>query len=113
MYLNSNKSDTNIDKEFSQEKNTANNIMNIFNQYKKIILIALGVIIVIIVIIVIASNKKTDYLILNGDETITIYQGSDYIEAGFNAYNSKKQDLTVRAKFSAKGGNAHGQTKRE
>lgn len=94
MYLNSNKSDTNIDKEFSQEKNTANNIMNIFNQYKKIILIALGVIIVIIVIIVIASNKKTDYLILNGDETITIYQGSDYIEAGFNAYNSKKQDLT-------------------
>ena len=94
MYLNSNKSDTNIDKEFAQEKNTANNIMDIFNQYKNVILIALGVIIVIIIIIIIVSNKKTDYLILNGDEAITIYQGSDYIEAGFSAYNSKKQDLT-------------------
>jgi len=94
MYLNSNKSDTNIDKEFAKENNTVSNIMDILNKYKIIILIALALIIVIIVIIIFATSKTRNYLILNGEEAITIYQGSDYIEAGFEAYNSKDQDLS-------------------
>ena len=44
--------------------------------------------------IIIININKGAHLILNGEETITIYQGTDYIEPGYNAYNSKKEDLT-------------------
>ena len=47
-------------------------------------------------IILFTNRKVTNYLVLNGEETITIYQDSDYIEAGFEAYNSKKEDITNR-----------------
>lgn len=94
MYFN-NKQDTNIDKEFQNNNNSIlSNILEMIKKYKMIVFIAIALIIIILIIIIFATSRKTNYLILNGEEAITIYQGSDYIEAGFKAYNSKEADLS-------------------
>lgn len=90
MYLNSKKSDTNIDKEFKKEKNFSSGL----KKHKTLIFIALAIILVIIVVLIFLMNRTKNYLVLNGDNVITIYQESDYIEQGFKAYNSKNKDLT-------------------
>ena len=93
MYFNE-KNDTNIDDQFKTEKEKIK-IFDIFSKYKKIIFISLGIILILIIALIIIVNiKNGDHLILDGEETITIYQGADYIEPGYNAYNSKKEDLT-------------------
>ena len=41
------------------------------------------------------SNCHNSYCYCNnGEENINLYQGSDYIEPGYEAYNSKNEDLT-------------------
>ena len=89
MYFNENKKNTNIDNDFKQNKFN-------FNKWKTPIII-LGIIIFLITIIIFIFQKKeitNYYLILNGEENITLYQGIDYIEPGYNAHNSKNEDLT-------------------
>ena len=90
MYLNSKKSDTNIDKEFKKEKKLSSGI----KKNKVLIFIILAIILVIIMILIFLLNRDKNYLVLNGDNVITIYQESDYIEQGFKAYTSKNKDLT-------------------
>ena len=85
------KKNTNIDKEFNNKKT----LLQILNKYKLFILITIIAIILIILIIFFSINKKiNNYLILSGDENITLYQGTYYIEPGYNAYDSKNNDLT-------------------
>lgn len=96
MYFNDDKKFTNIDNEFEND-NILSNILNLLNKYKIIIIIFLLLVIGIIVIIYFNNNNVKNvinYLVLNGDESITIYQDSDYIELGFEAYNSKNENLT-------------------
>ena len=88
MYFNENKSNTNIDDDFKQNKFN-------FNKWKIPILILSIIIFLIIILFFLFNNKKgNNYLILNGDETITLYQGLNYIEPGYTAYNSNNVDLT-------------------
>ena len=45
-------------------------------------------------ILLFLNRKPTQYLVLTGNETITIYQETDYIEPGYSAYDSKQNDLS-------------------
>ena len=95
MYFNNDKNKTNIVDEFNEKNVSLFNIKHLFSKYKKIFFIDIIVIILLILILFIFSNRKLEsYLILNGEEIVTIYQGSDYIEPGYNAYNSHDEDLT-------------------
>ena len=97
MYFND-KNNTNIDSEFNNKKN----ILQILNRYKLFILITIITITLIILIIFFTTNKKrTNYLILNGEENITLYQGADYIEPGYSAYNSKNENLNSNINISS------------
>lgn len=93
MYFNY-KNDVNIDGDFENE----NKLLNILNKYKIIFFAILLVIIIIVIFSLFNSNSMTSkmiyYLELYGDEEITIYMGNDYIELGYNAYNSKDEDMT-------------------
>ena len=83
MYLR-NKEDTNIDNEFKNKKSFS----------KKIILGVFVVLLLVTVLFIVINSKKTiNYLELNGENEITIYQNEDYIEPGYDAYNSKNQKL--------------------
>lgn len=90
MYLNSKKSDTNIDKEFKKE----NNFLSSIKKYKMFIFITIAIIVIITTILIFVGNREKNHLVLNGDKEITIYQNSDYIEQGFIAYSSKHKDLS-------------------
>ena len=93
MYFN-NKNNTNIDDEFDND-NILSNILKFLSRYKIIIIISIFLIVVLVLMFIVFSNRKvSNYLILNGEEIVTIYQGGDYIEAGYNGYNSKNVDLT-------------------
>ena len=92
MYFNENKENTNIDSEFKSEKK-----LNFdFDKYKKPLMIAGGIllfIILLIIIILILKGRNKYHIVLNGDENIIIYQGANFIDPGYIAYdnsNSKK-----------------------
>ena len=94
MYFNENKENTNIDAEFKDQKQF--NSFN-FSDYKKPLIIA-GIVILfiiaIIIIIALAKGKKTYFIVLNGDENITIYEGATYNEPGYSAFDNKRHDLS-------------------
>ena len=100
MYFNKEHSDTNIDKELnhkSSKKNKKNILsylpINLDNNKKTILIVGVIAIILLIIILLFINKKPTIYIELIGDEVITLYQGSDYIEPGYKAYNSKDEDL--------------------
>ncbi|MBQ2873537.1 MAG: DUF5011 domain-containing protein [Bacilli bacterium] len=93
MYFNKEKNNTNIDPEF-EEKTILSNIIQLVNNYKFIIIAILVVIIISIIIILFPNKKLITYIDILGEENITIYQGTDYIEQGYKAYNSNGEDLT-------------------
>ena len=99
MYFN-NKGSTNIDNEF-KKNNFFTNVFSFVNKYKIIFIVFIIIIICIISIHFFIPNTDNNYLVLNGDEVITIYQGSDYIEPGYKAYNSKNKDLTNEVKIDS------------
>ena len=100
------KNDTNIDNEFDDDRNILSLIFDMINKYKKGLLIFLGIILLMIIMVIIFMNsfknwETINYLTLNGDEKITIYQGSDYIEFGYVAYDSKNKDLSKEVKVES------------
>lgn len=102
MYFNNNNNNTNIDSEFKRENNLLPNIINFINKFKIIIIIILIVTISIIITISLLKNKKQiTYLDLSGMDTVTIYQGGNYIEPGYKAYDKKKNDLTEKVKITS------------
>ena len=90
MYFNE-KEDTNIDKEFKQ----SNKIDP--DKAKKYLLIG-GLILLLLIIVIIAifvmKNHKTYYLELNGGSEISVYEGSEFIDPGYIAYDNKQNVLT-------------------
>ena len=92
------KDNTNIDNEFNDN---SFNIIHFFSKYKIIMFILIIVIIGVVSIYFLISNNDSKYLILNGDETITIYAGNDYIEPGYKAYNSQDKDLSNKVKIES------------
>lgn len=94
MYLNTEKGNTNIDKEFNNKKF---NFKDIDPSKIKIIIIALAILLAIIVTIIVVVNSKnrTNYFIeLVGEETMAIYQDDTYIEPGYSGRDNKGNDLT-------------------
>ena len=103
MYFNNNKKNTNIDKEFKDSNNILSTFLNFLQKYK--IYITIGIVILLIIIMILLftgrnNNKNQTYLTLSGDEIITIYKDSDYIEPGYRAYNKKNEDLTKNVDIS-------------
>jgi len=87
------KENTNIDSEFKE------NIIKFDFNKLKLPLMIFGVILLIIMILIFVQkfNKKeniTYYINILGNENYSIYQNSDYIEPGYEAYDSKGNDLT-------------------
>ena len=91
MYFNENKENTNIDSEFNTKKGFD------LAAYK-LPLIIIGAILLLIIIILIAlalGKKKTNYfIVLEGEENITIYQGATYNEPGYSAMDNRNNDYT-------------------
>ena len=101
MYFNNDKNDTNIDKDFNDKTNFVSKLIDVLNKYK--FFIFSGVILVIFVIVFISffNNSSKSYLILAGDETITLYQGNDFIEPGYDAYDKKDNNLVDDVKINS------------
>ena len=97
MYFNKN-IDTDINKEFKNNTLTPN--------IKKTVLIIIPIIFIILVSTIFILKKdnnknNTNYLFLEGNEIITLYQGNDYIEPGYKAHNSQNEDLTNKIKINS------------
>lgn len=89
MYFNENKGNTNIDSEFKSKKFD-------FKKLKWPLIITGGILLLIVIIILIInlSKKEKYFIILEGNENITLYQKSNYIEPGYTGYDNKGNDLT-------------------
>ena len=94
MYFNKNKSSTNIDDEFNKKENILSKIPEFFSKFKIAIFIFIAITIIILMILLFLNRKPSQYLELNGEGTIIIYEQTDYIEPGYKAYDSKQIDLT-------------------
>lgn len=112
MYFHENKKNTNIDNDFKENKNILSNLLEFINKYKIIIIISIAIIFIIIMVLIFTNNKKSPTknnfiskvetnLVLSGDEIITLYQGTDYIEPGYEAYNSKDEILTSKVTINS------------
>ena len=90
MYFND-KGNTNIDSEFREGNNFD------FGKLKLPLFIILGVVLLLVVILIVVKLTKKEvinyFIELIGDEQITIYKGNDYIEPGYEAYDSKQNNL--------------------
>ena len=90
MYFNE-KEDTNIDKEFKKnKKHDFENSKKIFT----IIGLILLFLIIIIVVVLFLKNRTTYYLNLNGSTNINIYEGVEFTDPGYYAYDNHRNDLT-------------------
>lgn len=94
------KEDTNIDKEFSGNKQ-----VNLdFNNLKPILFIVSGLVFLVILAIILINvfNKSAKYtLTIVGEGKITINFGSDYIEPGYSAYDKKGNEVTKNVKITS------------
>ena len=86
MYFNDKDNSTNIDSEFKDSKS------NLFGNLdlKKIIIGGVIGVIVIVFLFILFFSKKTEYFLdIKGNSDLVLYVGSDYVESGFEAYDSK------------------------
>ena len=89
MYFNE-KEDTNIDKEFKEERD--------FSTFKKPLIIIGTIILLIIIILIIVAltkNKKHYFITLEGNQEMTIYQGAAYNEPGYIGFDNKQNKYDV------------------
>lgn len=99
------KENTNIDGELETKKSFD------IQKYKPLILIIGGVVVLFVIIFIVFSLTKkpeepvepvTSYnLELNGAQEITITLGNDYIEPGYNAYDSAGNDISSMVSISS------------
>lgn len=97
MYFND-RDDTNIDEEFD-DGNILAKLVRIVNKYKLFLIIGIVLLILMIILFVFMFKKESYYLELIGDDSINIYQYSDYVEPGFNAYSSKNKNFNSQVKI--------------
>jgi hypothetical protein len=100
MYFNE-KEDTNIDKEFGKKNNFD------FDKWKKPLIIV-GIIALLLIIIMIISalrrNSKEYFITLEGDEEMTLYKDSEYIEPGYLGFDNARNtyDVAVEGEVDTK-----------
>ena len=94
MYFNNEKEDTNIDKEFKNNKKSKIEL----DGFKKPLIILGGVVLLLIIVLIIFFSTRgsgTEYFItLEGGEVITIYKNGVYNEPGYTGFDSKRNNLT-------------------
>ena len=93
MYFNNDKNDTNIDKDFNDKSTFVTMLIDFFNKYKFFIVAGGVLVIFVIVFLSFFNNSSKSYLVLSGDKIITLYQGNDFVEPGYEAYDKKKNNL--------------------
>ncbi len=93
------KSNTNIDSEFKDKKKLFNFNFDL-GKWKWPFIILGGIILLVIIIVIIGSFGNKYTLELKGDEIIKIYQDSEYIELGYNAFDKKKRDVSSKVVVS-------------
>ena len=92
MFFNE-KGNTNIDNQFNVKKSKKNK--KDFKNPKKIIFLGCGLFILLLTtIIIIVNNNNVAYIELIGGEKIKLTTGTEYIEQGYKAYDSKNNDIT-------------------
>ena len=102
MYFNSEKADTNIDKEIDK-KGKKQKIKNIDfkNIDKKKIFIIGGIIVFLLVLIIVIISLTTSKSKINiqviGGNNIKVYQGSKYFDPGFSATDKKGNNINDKA----------------
>ncbi len=71
---------------------------NLFNNKKIIIIISILLITLLSIgiFILIKNNKEKYYISLEGETTILLYEGSEYIELGYKGYDKDNNDLTSK-----------------
>ena len=94
------KENTNIDEEFQQKKTID------IKKFKPLIIIIGAVLVLFIIVFVAFSLTRKDPVVtysinLQGDSTITLTLGNDYIEAGYSAFDSNNNDLTNEVEVSS------------
>lgn len=98
MFFNE-KENTNIDHQFNEKKSKKDKTHK--KNSKTLIFIGVGLfalIIAIIIVIVIVINNNPAFIELMGAEKIKITVGTEYIEPGYKAYDSKNNDITNKVK---------------
>ena len=98
MYFNSEKADTNIDKEIDKKGNKKNfKKIDFKNIDKKKIFIIGGIVIflliLLIVIISVTTSKSKINIQVIGGNNIKVYQGSKYFDPGFSAIDKKGNNI--------------------
>ena len=100
MYFNE-KEDTNIDKEFKHEFNFADFLRE---HLKMFIAIGIGrVLLLIILFVVVKYMGMSKYsLNLNGGNEITVYQGIDYTDPGYVAYDKNHRNVSSQVRVNGR-----------
>ena len=98
MYFNSEKADTNIDKEIDKkEKKQKIKNIDFKNVNKKKIFIIGGIIVFLLVLIIVIISLTTSKSKINiqviGGNNIKVYQGSKYFDPGFSAIDKKGNNI--------------------
>lgn len=102
MYFNSEKADTNIDKEIDKkEKKQKIKNIDFKNVNKKKIFIIGGIIVFLLVLIIVIISLTTSKSKINiqviGGNNIKVYQGSKYFDPGFSAIDKKGNNINDKA----------------
>ncbi len=88
-----------------RQKNTLYNSKSFIHKYKTEIIVEIILIIVTAILLFLSfkdfTKQDATYLVLYGEENIVMIQDSKYIEFGYNAYNSKGEDLSSRVKVNS------------
>ena len=95
MYLNTEKVNTHIDSQFNNNKKFS--FKDLDPSKIKTLIIALGVLGAIATDIIVVMNlvNKTNYFIdLEGEESMSIYQGDTFVDPGYTGRDNKGNDLT-------------------
>lgn len=98
MYFNSEKADTNIDKEIDKkEKKQKIKNIDFKNVNKKKLFIIGGIIVFLLVLIIVIISLTTSKSKINiqviGGNNIKVYQGSKYFDPGFSAIDKKGNNI--------------------
>lgn len=64
----------------------------------KIYIFIIGILIISITTILVSINKRTYYIVLDGENPVIIYEGTEYKEPGYSAFDSYGQNVTGRVK---------------
>ncbi len=73
----------------------------------KIYILLIAILVIAITIVLVSVNKRSYYIVLEGENPIFMYEGSTYAEPGYSAFDSQGQDATGRVTLNSNLDTAH------